>query len=203
MDVVNDFTGIRYIQDPNVYPVDEDSLLLIKAVRPYLKDSEIVMEMGCGTGLLTMIASKNGIRTIAVDREPKALTNLRRNLQMNGLSAELLLSDLYCGVPRSLRKTIDLICFNPPYLNKMASGIDSRHDLPLSGGLEGWELTRRFLEGSRDFLSDNGRIIFISYPDWKKGDLDPDEIFEEETGIALEKDLDGELLEVRILRFSP
>ena len=155
--------GIRYIEREGVYPVREDTLLLIDAVIPYLEGGEgSFLDMGCGTSLLSLIGSKLGWDVTSIDREPRALSLLRSNLALNSLDSRPYLSDLFDGLPTSNRD-YDLMAFNPPYLSDLGGG---RDEIPLAGGVRGFEVAARFLMGASDRISRSGRILMINATDW-------------------------------------
>ncbi len=155
--------GIRYIEREGVYPVREDTLLLIDAVIPYLEGGEgSFLDMGCGTSLLSLIGSKLGWDVTSIDREPRALSLLRSNLALNSLDSRAYLSDLFDGLPMSNRD-YDLMAFNPPYLSDLGGG---RDEIPLAGGVRGFEVAARFLMGASDRISRSGQILMINATDW-------------------------------------
>ena len=165
-------TGIGYREDDLLYPVREDSILLLRATTEILKKSEgRFMEMGCGNGIVSLTASYYKWETYCVDREPRALGNLRGNLKMNGLEGHLLLSDLFEGIPRGLKSSFTLMVFNPPYLPENDYTLDRRDDFPLVGGEKGYEISINFLKGARNYLMEGGDLILIAVDerDWISG----------------------------------
>ncbi len=157
---------IRYIEREGVYPVREDTLLLIDAIIPFLEgDVGSFLDMGCGTSLISLIGSKLGWDVTSIDREPRALSLLRSNLALNSLDSRSYLSDLFDGLPWSNRD-YDLIAFNPPYLSNLGGG---REEVPLAGGIRGFEIAARFLVGASNRISRSGRIFIINAMDWGDG----------------------------------
>ncbi|MCK5773143.1 MAG: methyltransferase [Thermoplasmata archaeon] len=154
---------IRYMEREGVYPVREDTLLLMDAVLPFLEGGKgRFLDMGCGTSLLSLIGSKLGWEVTSIDREPGALSLLRSNLALNSLDSRPFLSDLFDGLPWSNRD-YDLIAFNPPYLSDLGGG---REEVPLAGGVRGFEIAARFLVGASDRISSSGRILMINALEW-------------------------------------
>jgi HemK-related putative methylase len=167
MEVLHDYHGCSYIELQGVYPVSEDTLLLLKAVEDVVpKKNGKLLDMGCGVGLITLRAASEGWDVLAVDREPRAIMCLKRNLVLNGLQALTLISDLFMGIPRRYLDHFDLITFNPPYVVGSAGSVPVRDALPLSGGVGGTEVTMRFLEGAEKFLSERGFILLLGYSSW-------------------------------------
>ncbi len=167
MDVVHDYNGTKYIEPPGVYPVSDDTMILLKTVERFLPSGPgRLLDMGCGVGLITLKAVSRGWDVVAVDREPRALEVLRRNLALNGNDARLVLSDLFRGVPRAYLGYFDLITFNPPYLGGSRGPISRRDDLPLHGGVNGTEVAVEFLRRAGEFISENGSILLLGYCSW-------------------------------------
>ena len=202
MEIVYEFEGLRYFHEDPVYPIEEDSLLLIEAVRSRFDGMNRLIDMGCGSGLLTLVSVKEGFRVLSIDREPAALGLLRYNLRMNDLSSIPMISSLFDGIPRSYEGWADIISFNPPYLPNDRVFLDRRIDLPLVGGKKGWELMKEFLSSAHRFLSANGMIIILRYPHWKMDDIDPLNIYGRDVEVISMKDINGERLEAIILRIK-
>ncbi|WP_168719556.1 50S ribosomal protein L11 methyltransferase [Thermosulfurimonas marina] len=60
-----------------------------------------VVDLGCGSGLLTLVAARLGAQVLAVDRNPLCVALARKNLSLNGLSAEVREADLRSLLPFS------------------------------------------------------------------------------------------------------
>lgn len=73
------------------------------------------MELGCGSGLISMIAAKNAAKVTATDINPLAIEFLKKNCLRNNLQFQILQSDLFDQVPE---KQFDIIAINPPYYKK-------------------------------------------------------------------------------------
>jgi methylase of polypeptide subunit release factors len=163
-----DHLDIRYIESEWVYPVKEDSLLLLESAAELIDhyEPDRLLDMGCGTGIVTLMAARKGVDVISVDREPRALLNLRESLRINDLNARLLLSDLYEGIPRSYLYILDMAIFNPPYLETDSFFLDRRADLPLIGGKNGWETAGMFLGCAARLLKPDGKALIIEPSSW-------------------------------------
>ncbi|MFW3147121.1 MAG: methyltransferase [Thermoplasmatota archaeon] len=161
------FNDLEYEEDHLVYPVEEDTLLLLRSIEHELcKNKGRFLEMGCGTGLISLRAASMGWDTFSVDIEPRALGLVRRNLRLNGLNGRQYLSDLYQGIPRSCKDSFDLICFNPPYVGSGKASLSRRDGMALEGGPGGWEKAYLFLIGSTRFLNEAGRVQILMKPQW-------------------------------------
>lgn len=73
------------------------------------------LELGCGCGVISVMAAKNGAETTATDVNPKALKNTKLNAERNGVEVKVIHSDLFKELGGS---HFDFICINPPYFPK-------------------------------------------------------------------------------------
>ncbi|WP_317899336.1 methyltransferase [Aurantibacillus circumpalustris] len=76
------------------------------------------LEIGSGTGVLSMLAFQKGASVTAIDIDPKAVENTQLNFSMNFKSSENLhiyQSDLFMNIPSQL---FDFVVINPPYYFK-------------------------------------------------------------------------------------
>jgi release factor glutamine methyltransferase len=76
-----------------------------------LRDKKF-LELGAGSGLISISAAKAGARVTATDINPIAIDYLRQNMQLNGVDLKLIFSDLFNLVPQ---QCFDIIAINPPY----------------------------------------------------------------------------------------
>jgi release factor glutamine methyltransferase len=146
-----------------VYGPSEDTWLLINALE-VVRD-ERVLEMGCGTGIVSLHMAKLGAKVTCVDINPKAVECTKHNASRNDLLINVMESDLFQMVPG----TFDLMVFNPPYLRGKA---DQMQDLSWAGGPTGTETLHRFLEQTDGHLADGGRVVVVVSSLMQKGALD-------------------------------
>ncbi len=141
------------VPDSCYYP-REDSELLAEAVEGRQLKNKKCLDMGCGSGLLSIIMAKQGAAVTAADINPEAVAATRRNAAANGADVFAVYSDLFANVAEKF----DLVAFNPPYL---PGDEREKKDLTYYGGKDGRETTRKFLEQARKFLRRNGRILLL------------------------------------------
>lgn len=107
---------------PTVYPPREDTDFLASVLTPQrLPPKTRWLEIGCGSGALSLYAARLGCRVSACDINPLAVACTRAHFSQNGLSAEI-----YEGGPgprtdgRSAQwggdQTYDIVVWNTPYL---------------------------------------------------------------------------------------
>lgn len=144
--------GIYIAGDPEVYPPSDDSILLIESldVRP----GERILEVGCGSGVVSIHCARNGCDVTAVDINPRAAELARRNAESNGVRMEILESDVYSHV----EGRFDTILFNLPYLPVDEEGLLAK---AWSGGPDGLGPLPELLEGAPDHLLPGGRIVVV------------------------------------------
>ncbi len=89
--------------------------LLLNHIRKKDLHNKAVLELGAGSGLLSIYAAKQGAEVFASDISPEAIACLARNRNRNNVSFEIIQSDLF---DRITKRKIDLILINPPYYKK-------------------------------------------------------------------------------------
>lgn len=116
------------------------------------------LEMGCGTGIMSVLAALAGTeRVLGLDLNPAAVRNTELNAARHGVADRVTAreSDLYSAVRPGER--FDGIYWNPPFLNAPAEVVDSSL----------WDETmfdpdyaklRRFLAEGRELLHPGGRV---------------------------------------------
>jgi len=82
-----------------------------------------VLEMGSGSGLLSLVAARQGACVCAVDISPLAVDTTTANALNNGLTVAVQQSDLFSNIQP---QRFDLIVVNPPYFRGQAADI-ARH----------------------------------------------------------------------------
>ena len=128
-----------------------------------------VLDVGTGSGLLSMFAAKRGASVVAVDLNPHAVRCARINALLNDVPVDVRQSDLFEAVAG---ETFDLILFNPPffvgtprsYLDMafFSEGAIDRFILQLREHLApgGWSLMgvsdTKHMDGFYDSLAENG-----------------------------------------------
>ncbi len=134
-----------------VYNPSDDSYLLLRAIE--VGPGQSLLEMGCGSGLISVHAAKLGANVTAVDINPEAVECTRQNANRNGVRVKVRESDLF----QNVGGYYDVIAFNPPYLpteTRSTSWIEKSW----SGGEEGSETAIAFLGQAWRFLAPGGRV---------------------------------------------
>ncbi|NJD51714.1 MAG: methyltransferase [Candidatus Methanoperedens sp.] len=137
----------------HVYEPAEDSFLLAEAALDEIKGSERILEVGCGSGIISAVIKKNtNARITGIDINPYAAACTRDN------GVEAIRGDLL----NCIRGKFDIIIFNPPYLpTNESERTNDWINIALDGGYDGRQIINRFIEDAVHHLEDNGRIIIL------------------------------------------
>lgn len=111
------YRGIRLTVPPQVFHPGFffSTKLLLRFLRGQNLRDRSLLELGAGSGLISMIASRDGARVTASDINPVAVEYLERNKKANGIAMTVIESDLFDRIPS---QTFDRIVINPPYYRK-------------------------------------------------------------------------------------
>lgn len=138
--------------DPDVYPPSEDSILLIESLDVH--EGDRVLEIGCGSGIVSIHCALNGCIVTGGDINPKAVELTRRNAGCNGAAIDVRETDVYSDIDGRF----DAIVFNLPYLPVDEEGLLAR---AWSGGSDGLGPLPELLEGAPDHLLPDGRVVVV------------------------------------------
>ncbi len=143
---------LTILTDPDVYPPSEDSILFIESLE--ISEGERILEIGCGSGVVSIHCAKNGGLVTSGDINPRAVDLTRRNSELNGVSIDVHLTDVYTDIDGRF----DTILFNLPYLPVDEDGLLARS---WSGGPDGLGPLPDLLEGAPNHLNPDGRIVVV------------------------------------------
>lgn len=143
---------------PETYPPSEDTYLLLDAVEATPDDT--MLEMGCGSGYVTVNLCSNVKRVVAIDIQLDAVKDTTGNLNLNGIGSNcsVIQSDLFHALHKSAKFSI--IVFNPPYLPR--GDEQTEMDPALVGGSKGIELTQNFLIQCVPHLETKGSLYVVA-----------------------------------------
>ena len=109
--------GIRLEIPPTVFHpgfFHSTKLLLRYLSKQHLYERSF-LELGAGSGLLSMYAAKNRATVTAIDINREAIRFLQKNSDSNGVQLKIIHSDLFASVAA---QCFDIIVINPPYYKK-------------------------------------------------------------------------------------
>jgi release factor glutamine methyltransferase len=75
-------------------------------------ENRTLLELGSGSGLISVYAAKHGAIVTAIDLNPTAVKNTEANALANGVEIQVMQSNLFDSLPK---QTFDWIVINPPY----------------------------------------------------------------------------------------
>ncbi|MDG6224364.1 MAG: methyltransferase [Candidatus Thermoplasmatota archaeon] len=158
-----DYLDIRFEEMQGVYPAREDTFFMLSSLKEKLCGPGKFLEMGCGSGICSILAGKSGYEVFCADRNPRALYLTRNNLHLNGLSGRMLLSDLFGGFPLSLIGSFDIMVFNPPYLEPSEEAIPPMERLALEEKAR-FQVCAGYIREGKRFLKEGGHMYLIASP---------------------------------------
>lgn len=139
----------------SVYSPREDTFLLSANI----PEGKKVLEIGCGSGLVSLCAAKKADSVLGVDINPAAVECARANAERNKITnCVFKISDLFSAVSGRF----DVILFNAPYLPKEDRFDEGIEALAWCGGKTGREALAGFLAKCGAHLSQGGTIAVIA-----------------------------------------
>ncbi len=155
------YRGLLFTVADGVQAPKTGSLLFVRHLE--FRPGERVLELGTGVGLGAVLAAKAGCHVVATDVVPEAFACARGNALLNGVGdrMEVRAGDCYDPV-EGMR--FDLICTNPPQMptppgperSDPAAAADN-------GGLDGWEILDKVIQGATAHLAPGGRLVFTIF----------------------------------------
>ncbi len=112
------------------------------------------LEMGCGSGLVSIVAAKKGAVVTTVDISPDAIACTKQNAEANHVKITVLQSDLFASIPP---QRFNIIAVNPPYYKKQ----------PLTDAAHAWycgenlDYFHGFFRQAKNFVHGTTRIIMV------------------------------------------
>lgn len=163
----------RYLQKSRVYNFKDISIVIhpgvfhpglffsTKLLISFLEKQDLrgknFLEMGCGSGLVSIFAAKQNAIVTASDISPLAIACTKENAKSNNVMLSIFHSDLFAKIPRQL---FHIIAVNPPYYKKN----------PVSIAENAWycgenlEYFHNFFREVKNFM-DSSSVIFMVLSD--------------------------------------
>lgn len=128
--------------------------LLMQYVSTVNVKQKSVLELGCGSGLISTLAAQKGARVTASDINPKAIKNAQLNAKQNGVEFTTIVSDLFENIAQ---KQFDFIIINPPYYPKTPK--NNEEEAWFCG--ENFEYFKKLFPQLKQYCSLNSAVIMI------------------------------------------
>jgi release factor glutamine methyltransferase len=160
------FVGKRVLIAPGVFiPRRRTELLFLQAAR-YAQRGDVVLEMCCGTGAISMAlaTSKRGIELHCTDIDPVAIECAEKNLE--GTGAVTYVGDMFEPLPVTLRGRINVLVANVPYVPTgqidlmPAEAREHEKRAALDGGEDGLDFQRKLAEEAPGWIKRDGCVMF-------------------------------------------
>lgn len=136
---------------PSIYKPLENEHRLVDWIQP----NKTVLDIGCGSGVLSVFAAPISKHVTAIDINPAAIENTRLNCQrlgINNVTAKV--SDMFSAVDEKF----DYIITYPPL-----------YQIPFVKDHEQWATSTTFVKDlfaqAPDYLNDGGRLVVL-LPNW-------------------------------------
>jgi len=88
---------------------------LLQYIKKLRLENKSFLEMGAGSGLISVYGAKQNAKVTAIDINPVAIKFLRNNSEENNVRLNIVQSDLFEDIPV---QQFDIIAVNPPYYKK-------------------------------------------------------------------------------------
>ena len=144
------YRGFEIKIPAEVYEPREDTDLLADAAERIANKD--VLEVGCGSGIISLILAKNGNAVTAVDIDPKAVDATIENAVNNRTHINCFQSDLF----QHVHGQFDYVLFNFPYLPERIT----EENRSWAAG-EDIEVVRGFAHGAKNHLKPSGKLLFV------------------------------------------
>jgi len=111
--------------EPTVFPpfITISTKLLLAFTETLSLKNKTFLELGCGCGIISILATKKEAKVTATDINETALSALQKNATDNHVRIEILYSDLFENLSH---KSFDVIIINPPYYPKSPTSISEK-----------------------------------------------------------------------------
>lgn len=116
------YKNISVLVHPEVFPphLTISTKILLDFIEPLELQNKNFLELGCGSGIISILAAKKGANVVATDINKTALKYLEKNSENNQAKLTILYSDLFENLNN---QTFDYIIINPPYYPKSPKNI--------------------------------------------------------------------------------
>jgi release factor glutamine methyltransferase len=130
--------------------------LLLKYLEKLELNEKYFLELGAGSGLISLFAAKRGAFVTASDISLTAVYNIEKNVKMNDANVEVIHSDLFDDIPH---RRYDYIIINPPYYKKTPV---SEKEFAWFGGDDFQYFRKLFTQLGNNFYENTNVLMVIS-----------------------------------------
>lgn len=128
--------------------------ILLKYLEKIELNQRYILELGAGTGLISIFAAKRGGFVTASDISLTAVYNIEKNVKMTDANVDVVHSDLFDDIPH---RRYDHIIINPPYYKKTPS---SEKEFAWFGG-DDFQYFRKLFSQLGNNVYENTNVIMV------------------------------------------
>lgn len=128
--------------------------LILEYIEQKINPGETLLEIGSGTGLISVIAARKHARVTALDISSAAIENTFLNVKANSVKVDVVKSDLFDSLDN---KRFDWIIVNPPYY---ARDPRTESDFAWYCGKE-FQYFNRLFKGLREVMHSQSKVIMV------------------------------------------
>ena len=116
------YQGIQVMVHPEVFPphLTLSTKILLDFIAELDLSKKSFLELGCGSGIISLFARSKEATVTASDINKTALENLKKASEENNLEVDCVYSNLFENLQN---KNFDYILINPPYYPKQAKNV--------------------------------------------------------------------------------
>ncbi len=161
-----EYKGLKIIQNKNWFCFGIDSVLLSDFARD-IKDNSIVMDLGTGTGIISILLSKkiNAKKITGIEIQEDVFKMAKKSVKLNNLkNVEIINEDINNLKNIYKQNSIDAIVTNPPYIKK-ENGLKNENENKLISRHEIKCNLEDIIKISNYLLKDKGNLYMVYRPD--------------------------------------
>lgn len=148
--------GVEFKIQPGVFHpgLFRSTVLLLEYLSTQTLMKSTFLELGSGSGVISVVAAKAGAEVTAIDLSELAVNNTTCNALINGVNVRVVLSDLFDHLEK---KVFDWIVINPPYYPHAPKKVE---DLAWYCGKD-FEYFRKLFNTMEDYMYSNSHVIMV------------------------------------------
>ena len=162
-----EFNGLKIIQNKNWFKFGIDSVLLSDFAKS-IKNGAIVLDIGTGTGIISILLSKktDAKKFVGIEVQKDVANMAIKSVELNNLQNKIeIINDNINNIEKYFNKKYsDCIVTNPPY-QKNNTGLKSENEKQLISRHETMCTLEDIIEKSVSLLKDNGEFYMVHRPE--------------------------------------
>lgn len=161
-----EYKGLKIIQNKNWFCFGVDSVILSDFAKE-IKDNSIVLDLGSGTGIISILLSKkiNAKKIIGVEIQKEVCEMSKKSILLNDLKNVEFINEDIKNLDKIMENGIcDAIVTNPPYM-KNNSGVKNDNEYKLISRHEIKCNIEDIIKIASKLLKNNGELYMVHRPD--------------------------------------